>query len=399
MRALIFILTFGQLLHAQTWEQLPSFPGTPRDDAASFVIGDHIYVGTGMEVGWGLTNDWYRFDMISETWSQIASMPATPRQYCTTFTVWDTAYVFGGLDGEGALDELWAYYPEQDQWVQKASLPAEARYAAVGQDGLYSGVIATGMLASGIPTNDAWKYTPSMNNWEQITAMTGVPRHRAASFQGGGGIMVCGGADADFQPLDDCWYYPLAFETGDWYVGPMMPAPRYGHRGAEFMVVIGGASETFQFHDDVWRLSSEEPESLVPFEGGLRRGGVAVGKSSTTPIVNTIYFGLGIGLMDDDFVRYNDWWKLATPVGMDEFSALTFTLFPNPTTDRITLQLSDQWNNATVSIHDALGRTMEQLALPADRMIDLNDLAPGRYEIVISSNDQRTLRAPLIKLE
>ena len=96
---------------AQTWEQLPDFPGTPRDDAASFMIGDHIYVGTGMEVGFGLTNDWFRFDMISETWDPIASMPASPRQYCTAFTVDDTGYVFGGIDSTGALNELWAYDP------------------------------------------------------------------------------------------------------------------------------------------------------------------------------------------------------------------------------------------------------------------------------------------------
>lgn len=69
------------IAHAQ-WQQMPNFPGTPRDDASAFAIDDKVYVGTGMDVGFQLTNDWYRFDGSSLQWSAIASLPATPRQYC-----------------------------------------------------------------------------------------------------------------------------------------------------------------------------------------------------------------------------------------------------------------------------------------------------------------------------
>src|SRR5262245_53893716 len=94
-------LMLGVPLVAQTWTQLPDFPGTERDDATSFTLNGKIYVGTGMEVGWGLTNDWWCFDTSTETWTPIAALPATPRQYCTGFTVADTGYVFGGIDGNG----------------------------------------------------------------------------------------------------------------------------------------------------------------------------------------------------------------------------------------------------------------------------------------------------------
>jgi N-acetylneuraminic acid mutarotase len=57
MRPLLpFLLAVGTTLHAEVWQQLPDFPGTARDDAAAFSIDNKIYVGTGMEVGWGLTN-------------------------------------------------------------------------------------------------------------------------------------------------------------------------------------------------------------------------------------------------------------------------------------------------------------------------------------------------------
>lgn len=58
MRSLLpLLLLISSAVSAQTWQQLPDFPGNARDDAASFSIGNKIYVGTGMEVGWGLTND------------------------------------------------------------------------------------------------------------------------------------------------------------------------------------------------------------------------------------------------------------------------------------------------------------------------------------------------------
>jgi hypothetical protein len=391
-------IVISSLLGAQSWQQLPSFPGTPRDDAASFVIGDHIYVGTGMEVGWGLTNDWYRFDMISETWEEVPAMPASPRQYCATFTYWDTAYVFGGIDGDGALDELWSY-SSSTGWLQKASLPSEARYACVGQTGHFSGVIATGMLASGTPTNEAWKYWPSTDTWEQLTDVPGPPRHRAASTPNGGGMLICGGADPDFNALDDCWSYPLWFEVGEWFEAGSLPASRYGHRGAGLGVWIGGASDTFDMHDDVWNLSNWGPEDLPAFTGGARRGGIGHGRSGAGATSNTLYFGLGIGPEGGDFIRHNDWWILSYATSIADHQELRFTLHPNPATDRITLDLPAQWNNASLIIVDAVGRTVMTSSVTTDRQVNTGSLSPGRYELFIHSTDQRTLRAPLIKLE
>ena len=118
------------------WTQLTDLPGTARDDAASFAIDGRIYVGTGREVGFGYTNDWFCYEPSTESWSTISSMPTEGRQYCTTFTIADTGYVFGGTGPGGANNELWAYHPETDIWEQKASLPGEGRFACAGS-GIY----------------------------------------------------------------------------------------------------------------------------------------------------------------------------------------------------------------------------------------------------------------------
>ena len=48
--------------YGQSWEETSTFSGTPRDDASYFKIGSKHYIGTGREVGFGCTRDFYFFD-------------------------------------------------------------------------------------------------------------------------------------------------------------------------------------------------------------------------------------------------------------------------------------------------------------------------------------------------
>lgn len=47
IKAYFFILCCWSCFNAQYWQSLPSFPGVARDDAAGFVIGDELFIGTG----------------------------------------------------------------------------------------------------------------------------------------------------------------------------------------------------------------------------------------------------------------------------------------------------------------------------------------------------------------
>ncbi|MCB0811367.1 MAG: hypothetical protein KDB96_18965, partial [Flavobacteriales bacterium] len=195
------VIGFGQ------WYQLPDFPGTARDDAAAFAIGTDVFVGTGMEVGWGLTQDWYRFDGITWQWSSMAALPSSPRQYCSAFTLDNPddghGYLFGGLDANGPLNELWRYDPTTNSWAQMASLPGEPRYAAVA---FHGGYVVTGLLQDGNATNELWRYEPSTDTWQQLTSIPGTPRHRACA-DNLLGPSVIGGADTAYTALADCWTY------------------------------------------------------------------------------------------------------------------------------------------------------------------------------------------------
>lgn len=367
------------------WQQLPDFPGTARDDAASFTIDGIIYVGTGMEVGWGLTNDWYAFDTGSGTWSAIAPLPASPRQYCAGFTLLGKGYLFGGVDASGALNELWCYDPSLDEWQEKASLPGEGRYACVATGAGGSGQIVTGMLASGVPTNEHWSYTGSVDNWFWSPPIPGPARHRAAYFSNTA-LVVAGGADANGTALADVWQYDIIFPTGDWLAGPPLPEPRIGARGVSgWNMVIGGASDGTSFHADAWVLNNGSWTSLPAFAGGPRRGAASGGTAGGA------YAGTG----SDELQRHRDWWYLHPQTGMEELDAQPLRIVPNPAVDelRITFTASDQ---QPYHVLDALGRTVLTGAVTSGDAIDVSTLMAGRYTIHVHA--EPTMRATFIKL-
>lgn len=363
------------------WQQLPDFPGTPRDDAASFTIGDKIYVGTGREVGFGYTNDWFCYDIAIDSWTAISSMPTDGRQYCTTFSIADTGYVFGGTGVNGANNELWAYHPEVDQWEQKTSLPGEARYACVGTGYLVSsGIIATGMLASGVPTNETWSYDPTSNAWTEEVPVPGPSRHRAACVQYINTIAVLGGADSMFTALSDAWYYP----GNEWYQYDSLSYPRWGAdgSGSYVSIVACGATEQDVFHQNVWQTFGEN----IPypdFPAGIRRGGVAAGISSGPSWWGgTFYYGLGL---DGTFARRNDWWRLDVPVGIDEqdpFNA--FTIYPIPANEMITIELHPNAGSAELIIVAADGRmVLHQRIVANNTTLSTSTIANGTYLITM----------------
>lgn len=380
--ALIPFLLASPCASAQSWQQLPDFPGTARDDAASFSINGKIYVGTGMEAGWGLTNDWWCFDTQTDTWSAIAAMPATPRQYCAAFTVNDTGYVFGGVDASGALAELWAYYPVTGQWAQKSSLPGEARYAAAAMEGWDYGFVATGMLASGMPTKEAWKYHPATDSWEQASPVPGPSRHRATAIQGAGGVVILGGADSTGTALGDVWSYPVWFETGTYFPQASLPAPRYEMKGgAEYVsVVVGGADSDSTFHDDAWSGHTGSWANLPPFPGGPRRGAVGAGVEAGNFWGNTFFFGLGL---DPGLTRHKDWWRLDYPVEIEEHSSPRINLFPNPAGNSVTVIWPGPWPQAELQIRDNLGRTVSRQRANSGMPVDVSGLPPGYYLVVV----------------
>lgn len=386
--ALLPFMCPGSMVLAQTWTQLPDFPGTARDDAASFSIGDRIHVGTGMEVGWSLTNDWYAFDASTDTWTPIASLPAEPRQYSCAFVANGKGYVFGGLAAGGALNDLWEYDPLVDQWTSRAPLPAAGRYAAVATCANGAGIafVATGMLDGGVPTNETWKYDAAADSWSPTLPVPGPPRHRAAAAAYPlHGFVVYGGADPAFNALTDIWRYSEDAGGPEWLPDSSLPAPRYGSdaRPAPYLVIGGAFTET-DFHDQVWTAGPSGWSAWPEFAGGSRRGAV-IGWDAT---LNNTYYGTGL---DGSLTRHNDWWRLTTPVGIAGPANSAFDLCTVPGTGALLFR-SAASGPILVMISDPAGRTVLVQRSFTNTPIPTSALSIGTYVVsVIGPSNRRCI--------
>lgn len=371
MRSLLAIGLFCTTgLAGQEWVQLDDFPGTARDDAASFTVFDRVFVGTGLDEGFQLTNDWYVFILSEWRWDTIAPLPASGRQYASTFSLNDQGYLFGGVDASGPLNELWCYDPLTDTWSERTPLPAPGRYACAVFTQNDKAYVCTGMLEGGAPTNEVWAYDRITDTWTARAAVPGPPRHRATALEN----LVVGGADAAGNALTDAHAYTTV--TDEWTERNDLPAPRYSAEAVENLL-IGGASSASTLHADVW---SHDPVNdtwtgalLPPFPGGPRRSAVSAPNLYLMD-VGMIFFGTG----SDNQQRYRDWWMLNFPVGVPEERQAQVRVFPNPAKGRITLEHPVHTSLDRILLLDGRGRQLHAWVRPLGAL-DLPQLAPGHY--------------------
>ncbi len=165
IRFVFFILFFSnaepQVFGQGIWNTIPDFPGTARDDAFGFTANGNGYVGTGLDVTFGLKNDVWKYDPSTNSWSQAADFGGTPRQYTASFSIGLKGYVFGGIDLNGVYqNDLWIYDAGANSWAPGNPLPGSGRSGAMGFALNGAGYITTGRNGLTCFT-DLWKYLPA----------------------------------------------------------------------------------------------------------------------------------------------------------------------------------------------------------------------------------------------
>ena len=115
---------------------IPSFGGSARARAVSFVIGNKGYIGTG------LTNetvqrvkDFWSYDATTKIWSQVAPFEGSGRNDAVAFVLAGKAYVGAGFDGVTTVDggykkDFYQYDPATNKWTKKADFAGGTRQYA-----------------------------------------------------------------------------------------------------------------------------------------------------------------------------------------------------------------------------------------------------------------------------
>jgi N-acetylneuraminic acid mutarotase len=167
------------------WITRADFGGDARSQAASFVIGDTAYVGTGfvgVNVG-GNAKDFWSYDPVKDNWSQVASLidPANPyghnlaRTGAVGFAIGNMGYICTGSDSLYQLvQDLWAFDPSHNTWAPKAPFPGQGRLFAVAFSLKGFGFVGSGnngTNGNGSNLSDFYKYDPNGDSWSPISSI------------------------------------------------------------------------------------------------------------------------------------------------------------------------------------------------------------------------------------
>jgi N-acetylneuraminic acid mutarotase len=268
------------------WTQKPSSP-SPRfghsavwdpEDSQMLVFGGTFQSGSGF----AYFNELWAYCPSNDTW--VAKAPgATPR--CNHTAVWDSSdslmLVFGGSDWTGCLSDLWAYSPATDGWTRLSDRPpARAGASAVwnagrGQMLLYGGCDWT----TNTTLNDLWAYLPSNDQWVQrVSGPLARSSQSAVWDEDLDRMLVFGGscysgAGEDFQ--NDLWAYYAG--DGRWAqlgagATPRRAASAVWEPGPSRLLLFGGETNDSVF-DGLWECNFPDRTWRMRYGGPSPRSG------------------------------------------------------------------------------------------------------------------------------
>ncbi len=202
-----------------TWNQVPitNFPGSERQGAVAFSIGNVGYVGTGYgrleNEDRSLLKDFYKYE--NGTWSSVI-FKGEKSKNATTFVINEKAYL---VSGEGSSKDVWEFDPTKG-WTPKESLDKDNKLTDVQRISAVSFVINNkGYIATGGNpglSREVWEYDPSKDQWVEKTPLeTEVnSRQDAVGFTIQGRGFIATGYNGGY--LGDMWEFnPTMKETDD----------------------------------------------------------------------------------------------------------------------------------------------------------------------------------------
>lgn len=338
---------------ADSWEQLPDYPGPARAFGYGVAYGGKGYVGFGDEQvpgGYDFLNDLWEFDPVTEEWKKLATCPCVGRDHPAMIAAGGKIFVGLGNNRSGNLNDWWGYDIATDTWKEHDDLPGNPRHHPYYFEIDEMAYVGFGHGSVGRPNiyKDFYRFDPVTEEWTKLTDFPGEGRVAGTQFSyDGKGYLLSGQGDDHAH-----------FATGEFW--EYTPA------------------------DDSWKQRQVHP-------GGGRWA------PSSFVIDGIVYFTAG-ELVSGIFM--NDLWAFdlrPTTSTNDPVLGQKIEIFPNPTTEFLNLQLADDVKIATYEIHNAIGQIFAKANFTTNQ-IDVSKLNPGTYFInLFSPEGGRTSKSFLVE--
>lgn len=171
------------------WKYSNSYAGDPRSEAVSFVIGDKVYVGTGVsgsaQTGADRYSDFFAYTTSAGGWTartEVADFP-DKRSGAVAFAVNGMGYVGTGTHGTDVLKDFYRYDPTSNTWTARgdiADITGDGRRDAVAF--VLGNRVFVGTGYSTAALGDLWEYLPGSNSWTPRPSPIGKKREKAQVF-------------------------------------------------------------------------------------------------------------------------------------------------------------------------------------------------------------------------
>lgn len=247
--------------------------------------------------------------LFGNSWLQRSSLPADARLAPMSFGLNGKVFLVGGQHQVAGSDydlaDCWAYDPTTDTWSQQADYGGGLISRGVAFTIGSLGYVGCGTV---FPAGQLWAYDPAANQWTpKASAPIATPtavRILSAAFTVAGKAYVCGGLDTairsdlwEYDPVTDTWTQRTSFPGGGRYGAIAFSANGKGYFGTG----TNGANE----QQDMWAYDPQDDTwiQLGNFPGAVRTNAAAFSIGTR----GFVHGGVDVGV-----ASYNDLWEFNT---------------------------------------------------------------------------------------
>lgn len=350
---------------AQKWFERSDFGAVGRHRATAMTIGNKGYAGIGHTNGTGTNivyKDWWQYDPSSNSWTQKADYPV-PNYAAISFATDTKGYIGGGTM---LSSEFYEYDPQLNTWVAIANCPmnmADQTAFAINNKGY------------AFEGNQCVEYNPANNMWTMKNAMPFSVGIWSSSFVIGGSAFVKSNNELyEYKASVDSWIARAPFPGVSTAGSSAFALDEKGY------VVSGYIGVLSELTKEVWEFNPGNNTwvQLEDFEGSARRFSCGI------TIQNRGYFGLGT-----NGINFNDWWAFdANTLGVKD-AQLTCSVYPNPSTDKISLDFEID-GTVFIELIDDSGRILfSSDAFDGHFEMNVSAFPRGSYRLVLSKDQKR----------
>ncbi len=384
---LFLFLCFSLHLNAQTnWTQANDFPANTRYAAIDFVVNDEAYLLGGLVLegtAWTAFNSVWKFDQAKDTWSVVGTYPGAKMFGGVSFVIDKIAFVGLGANQNGVQKkQLYAYNAQSNTWQQKADFPGSTRTFGFAFVAKGKGYIGAGISTGDKLLNDVWEYDPATDTWTEKKSYPGGGRVGLAAFSLDNKGYVGSGDDKDFFYNDFYAYDP---DANTWETKATFPGINKSYNNCVSVgntgYLVGGEKGAEVYTTQMWFYNAKFNtwKQSKTFLGTARAAG------NFFYVNNSLYYGMGL-IGPTGASCSNSFWKIDfNTVGIESAAVMPdLSIFPNPTTQVIHVDLGQIHSEVTVTLHSIDGRLIKEVM---DRNTDLVSLkvneSPGIYMLTV----------------